>query len=428
MSEEAQSRVANPDQDTIRFEKFSGLRNDRPVERFEHDDLAIGTDIDIDNSGAISRRPGFTQLLAGAYHSLWSDNATCLVVNAGVLNSASASFALTPLKVLNSALAHLWYSKINDRIYFSSEYDNGIFENGVARSWGIAVPPTPGVSVTVGSLVAGTYQFALTYMRVDGQESGAALAGTGTVGLSGAGVAAGSDGGYGFNFALPVSTDSGVVTKNLYLSTPNGEVLYWAASVPNAQMTTSYTGDTLELNTPLLTQFLGPAPQGQLIGYYRGCMLVARGNVLYYSEPFAYELFDLRKNIQMDGRITMIAMMEDKERQGETEGMASGLFIGTDRSCGVLIGKEAGGFQYVPKVDYGAVEGAVAYVDGSLYGDDSLGARLLPMWLTTQGICVGMPDMVITNLTRTKYSIPAGGKGAALFQSGPNKIILTSNF
>lgn len=410
-----QQAAPQQDQDTIRYEVFTGLRNDRPVERFEHTDLAVGTNIDIDNSGSISRRPGYTQVLAGAFHSVWSDNSQCLLVNGGQLKRADASYNLTTLKTLAGATSRISYSKINSRIYFASETDTGIIEQGIARSWGIAVPGIPGVSVGAGNMLAGTYQFSLTYMRADGQESGATLAGTVAV-----------PGNSGLTFALPMSTDPTVVLKNLYLTTPNGEILYWALSVPNTQLTATYVGDTLELNLPLLTQFLGPAPTGQIVGYYSGHVFVASGDTLYPSEPLAHELFDLRKGIHMDGRITMFAAMEDKERQGVQQGMDSGLFVGTDRSCGVLIGKDD--FQYVPKVDYGAIEGAMAYVDGSLYGDNSAGARMLPMWLTTQGICVGMPQMELRNITRTKYGFQAARNGAAMFQPGPNKFVAVTNF
>jgi len=296
-------------------------------------------------------------------------------------------------------------------VYFSNGTDTGIVEGGAARSWGLPVPPTPGVSVTVGNMGAGAYQFTMTYSRADGQESGAALAGR-------ADVVDGS----GLNFALPVSSDPSVVLKTLYISPPNSEVMYWALSAPNGQLTAQYANNALELNLPLLTQFLGPAPAGQLVGYYRGCMFVASGNVLYPSEPFAYELFDLRKNIQLDGRITMFAAMEDKD------GSSSGLFLGTDKSHGILFGDSPEDFRYVPKADYGVVEGAMTYVDGALYGDNSAGVRPLPVWLTTQGICVGMPDMQIKNLTRTKFGFTAAGTGAALFMPGPNRLIFTSNF
>lgn len=415
MAEEAQASVPQPDQDTIRYEVFTGLRNDRPIERFTHNDLAAATNVDIDNSGGIARRPGYTQVLAGAFHSWWSDGTQAMLVSNGQLNAVSSSYALTPLQTLKDANTPISYSKINGKVYFSNGTDTGIIENGVARSWGLAVPLLPGVSVTVGNMPAGDYQFAVTYQRMDGQESGASLAGLVTV-----------PAGSGLVFAIPAATDPTVALKNVYLSTPDGDILYWALSVANTQLTASYAGNAQELTVPLITQFLGPAPAGQLLTYYRGRVFVAAGEDLYPSEALAYELFDLRNFIAMDGRITLLGPLEDKERPGVSQGLESGLFMGTDRSCGILVGKEE--FQYVPKLDYGAIEGAAVYVDGSLFGDDSTGARMLPMWLTAQGICIGKPQMEITNLTRTKFSIAAAGRGSGLFQPGPNKIILTSNF
>jgi hypothetical protein len=94
----------------------------------------------------------------------------------------------------------------------------------------------------------------------------------------------------------------------------------------------------------------------------------------------------------------------------------------------VLVGSDPKDFQYVPKADYGAILGALDFVDGALFSDDALGGRQLPVWLTTQGICVGLPDMAIRNLTRSKYAFPATGQGAALFMPGPNRFIASANF
>src|ERR1019366_9578843 len=150
-------------------------------------------------------------------------------------------------------------------------------------------------------------------------------------------------------------------------------------------------------------------------------------DTIYPSEPYAYELFDLRKGIALDGRVVMMATIEDKEHS-EDSPHDSGFFVSTDRSTGVMVGGPP--FSYVPKADYGAVEGALTYVDGDMYGDDSIKTRLLPLWLSTRGICVGMPSLEVKNLTRTKYnSIVAAGTGAAVSMPDPlNKIILTSNF
>ncbi|HEY6019928.1 MAG TPA: hypothetical protein VIY48_08495, partial [Candidatus Paceibacterota bacterium] len=224
------------------------------------------------------------------------------------------------------------------------------------------------------------------------------------------------------------SGDPDVVSKMVYLSTANGEVMYAALLLPNSATSAMYTNDTLELSLPLETQFLQPPPAGQQLGYYRGHLFVGSGDTLFLSEPFGYELFDYRKNIVMDGRITMIAVMEDIERITMSGGLQSGFFIGTTETCGVFAGTEMEKMQYALKTSYGAIEGAMTFVDGSLFGDDSAGARPLPMFLTTEGICVGVPGMDIHNITRTKYQFNAEGKGAALFMPVTNKLILTSGF
>jgi hypothetical protein len=411
----ADNQTQERDQDVVTYAAFTGVRNDVDPERFAASDLFSAVNIDIDKSGRISRRTGFTRRASGAIHSLWAASDICLYVSGDQLFQLNPDYSTAPMQTLQGIGMRTSFARANDRVYYANGVDTGVIENGAARTWGIQPPDAPGIQATVGHMPAGTYQITMTYFRDDGQESGASRAAV-------ADLSAGS----GLLLTLPISADLGVVSKAVYISPPNGDTLYLAFVVGNGVTSASYIGDTTELSVPLATQFISPAPAGHLIGFYRGRMYVAVGDILYPSQPFAYEQFDLRGYIQMDGRITMVAPMTDKEREGD--GQHSGLFIGTDRSCGVLVGSSPESFQYVPKTDYGAILGAVDYVDGALYSDNATGARPLPMWLTTQGICVGMPDMEIKNITRTKFGFVAAGQGAALFQPGPNRFIATSNF
>lgn len=404
------------DQDVVTYAKFSGLRSDVTPERFGPGDLAVADNVDLDKSGRLARRAGYTPVRAGAAHSLWADDEgqTCLFAQGGQLLQLNPDASAAPLMALGAPGLPLSYVRVSERIYFSNGVDLGLLEAGRVRSWGLAVPPLPVPSVTVGAMPAGLYQFALTYVRSDGQESGAPLAGSVTV-----------PAGSGLTFALPTPTDPDVAGKVLYLSTPGGEVLYQAALMAAPLASFAYTNDTTELAYPLATQFLGPAPAGQLVAAYRGRVFVAAGDVLFFSTGLGYELFDLREYVALDGAITLLAPVMDKEISDNAR--SSGLFIGTDRSCGVLVGSDPKDFQYVPKTTYGALAGALDYVDGSLLEAGAAGARSLPMWLTTQGICVGGADMVIRNLTRTRYTFPAAGRGAALFMPGPNRFMATAN-
>jgi hypothetical protein len=67
------------------------------------------------------------------------------------------------------------------------------------------------------------------------------------------------------------------------------------------------------------------------------------------------------------------------------------------------------------------------YVDGALFHKGEAGVQRLPMWLSTQGVCVGMPDLMINNLTRSTFTFPATGQGAALFMPTVNRFIATAN-
>lgn len=412
----ADSQIPQRDEDVVAYTAFGGVRNDVSPERFSPSDLEAAVNVNLDKSGRIARRPGYTLQRAGATHSLWADEQgrIGLCVADGALQWIFSDMSLRVLALLQDTAAPMRFTKVNDRIYASNATDTFVVENGRARSWGLPVPPLPGVAVTVGDMPAGGYQFVLTYLRDDGQESGAGLAGVVEV-----------PDGAGLDFELPVPTDPAVVAKALYLTAPNGEVLYRAALFPAAAASGSYTNATTELGVPILTQYRQAAPAGQLVAYYRGRIFVAVGSVLFWSDPHSYELFDLRRYIDLEDRITMLAPMTDKEQSDS--GLSSGFFIGTARSCGVLAGMTPDDFQYVPKVSYGAIEGALASVDGALFRDGNTGARPLPMWLTTDGICVGMPDLAVHNLTRSRYRFAEGGMGAALFMDGPNRFIATGN-
>lgn len=412
----SQQKVDQRDQDLVCYQNFTGVRNDVEPERFELSDLYSAINCDIDKSGRLSRRAGYTEVVAGATHSLFGSDSLGIAacVQGTSLLRIKPDYTTSVLATGLTAGQRMSYTRVNDRAYFSNGVQTGTIQNGAVRSWGLPVPPLPSVVGTTGAMPAGTYQYVTTYFRADGQESGAGLAATITL-------AANS----GLVFSIPASTDSAVVSKGIYISTPNGNGLMLALTISNATTTVTYSNSTQELSVPLTTQFMGPPPAGQVTCYYRGRMFVGSGDTLYPSEPYNYELFDLRKYIQLDGRITMLAPMEDKDAYEKST--KSGLFIGTDKSCGILVGSDPADFMYVSKTGYGAVQGAMDYVDGSLFGDNSNNARGLPMWLSTQGLCIGLPDMEIKNLTRTKYSFTIGNQGAAVFVPGPNRFIAVSS-
>lgn len=392
----------------IAFEAFSGIRNDIPEHRFGLTDLAVGTNIDIDESGGIARRAGRTLVRAGATHSLWSNGALAMFVEGAQLKQLLPDYSAIVLRDGLSLGLPMSFVEVNGRVYFSNGAQTGVLDTGVVRSWGLPVPALPGVAVTTGAMPAGTYQYTVVGLRQDGQQSGAPLAGVVTLTANA-----------GLVFTMPSATDPGIVAWALYLTTPNGDVLYRASVVPINTSAVSYIRDTTELALPLDTQFFSPPPAGHLLGYYRGRTFVAVNDTLFYSEPAAYELFDLRRFITLDSRITMFAPIEDRDNPG--------VYVATDRSTGWISGTDADSFKYVPGANYGVIPGTMAMVDGAMYTDHSTGARMLPMWLSVEGLCVGLPGGLAMNLTRSKYKFTVQGSGCALFKPDETQFVAVVN-
>lgn len=402
------------DKDVIVYAQFDGLRNDVDPERFDLGDMTVGNNTDIDQTGRISRRAGYTQraALAGA-HSIWSppQGDICLFVASGQLRMLNDDWTSTSLLTLADGVSPVSFERVDDRVYFANGTDMGIVEGGVARTWGLPVAPLPAVVATVGAMPAGRYQFNMIWLRADGQGSGCGM--NGVLDLPD---------GSGLDFTIPAAPTAEIVGAVIYLSPVNSDLLMEAAVGAPGQLV-MWRADPTSLSVPLASQFRGPPPAGHMVAYYRGHMFVAVGDTLYVSAPYAYEQFDRRRYIQFDSRITMMAAISDMDR---TEaGRSSGFFIGTERTTGVLSGNNPDDFQYIPKADYGAVPGTVQMIDGTRYKDGSNGTRLLPIWLSARGICIGLPELSVLNLTRGRYNFTAGGRGAALFMPDPARFIAT---
>lgn len=395
------------DRDTIAYAEFTGLRNDVTPERFDATDLATANNVDIDKARRIRRRAGATLRSNLAAHSLWAAGDIALFMSGTTLHSLDAALTPQPLRTGLSG-APVSYARVGDAVFYSDGAQCGVVDGSAVRSWGLDAPALMTPVLVAGDLTPGTYGFMATYLRSDGQESGASEPQYIAVGANQS----------AYLNAL-ASLDPDVTHKRIYMTTPDGEVFFHAATMPNTDTPfTPTTADVAATNEPLETDNLGPPPAGQLVAYYKGRMYVAAGSVLYPSEPFAYELFDLRNYIQLDAPITMLAPMEDKA--------GSGFFIGTTNSTGTLGGDSPDEFKYAPKAEYGAVKGALAYIDASLYLDGSMGARELPMWLSTQGVCVGLPSLEVNNLTRIRYTFPVSDQGAAMFDPATRRFVAVS--
>ena len=382
------------DQDLREHRDFLGLRNNVGAAGFDLGDLEVALDVDVNDVGFLLRRKGHSAVVvAGVDRDLFAAGSICLGVGSNALKQILPDFTTVTLRTGLTPLRPLSYSAIGGRVYYTNGVEFGVVENGQHRSWGLT-PPALGLAVLVGgALRAGRYQYTMTYLRSDRQESGAARAAV--VELSA--VAS------GYELTLPVSTDPSVTQKAVYVSDRDGETLHRYAVLDNA-VTTFAIREERSGTVALATQFLvSPNILGAIdhIAYGNGRMLVAAGSRLYCSESYAPELFDPRKSWPFLDAITLVASLED------------GTWLGTKSQVIWLPNAEPEKWQFMVKAPYGVIPGT-AYVDSLSSVGDGSGKGPAVYFATTQGLCVGANGGQITNYTDGRYAIPIQERGAGI--------------
>ena len=382
------------DEDLREHREWMGLRNNVGAAGFDLGDLEVALDVDVNDAGFLLRRKGHSAVVvAGVDRDLFAAGSICLGVGSNALKQILPDFTTVTLRTGLTPLRPLSYSAIGGRVYYTNGVEYGVVENGQHRSWGLT-PPALGLAVLVGgALRAGRYQYSMTYLRSDGQESGAPRAAVVELTV----VAS------GYELTLPVSTDPTVTQKTVYATTRDGETLYRYAVVDNAT-TTFAVREEQPGTVALATQFLvSPNILGAIdhIAYGNGRMLVAAGSRLYCSESYAPELFDFRKSWPFLDAITMVAPLED------------GTWLGTHSQVIWLPNAEPEKWQFMVKAPYGVIPGT-AYVDSLSSVGDGSGKGPAVYFATTQGLCVGGNGGHMSNFTEGRFAYPIQERGAGI--------------
>jgi hypothetical protein len=136
-------------------------------------------------------------------------------------------------------------------------------------------------------------------------------------------------------------------------------------------------------------------------------------NYLYYSVVFGYFKLRLGKDyFRFPDTITMVAQVEN------------GLFVGTLEKTYFLSNRDPKQASLIQVDNTGVIEGTKTYVAGSLVGEGE-STELLPVWSTTTGFCVGLPNGQVNRVTQKYVTLPQGGLGSAMFrnENGQNHIV-----
>lgn len=392
-----------------KFKQFKGLNNLLPPDRLQPTDLQIALNVDIDNSLGVRLRRGFTKVKDGNYHSLWGSQSQPLgmVVANGSLCILYPDYSLSaPVATGISDINPVSYAEVNGVIYYSNGIISGAVENGAGRSWGLIPPPTPGALLAIGTLTPAKYTFCATYVRNDGQESG-------NSGFGQIAVPSGST----IQFTLFQPSDPSIELIRVYMTQPNGETLYRALEVPVGIKQPVYMGQAELLSIRLRTQNFTAPPAGTLLALASSRMLIAQGQYLFYTEPFAYELCELDKNyLVYDSNIQIVAPVNE------------GVFVATETGTYFHEGFDIAKSTMVQKAVYGGVPGTLAYVDAAFLGQSQYTGKVA-VWTSPEGIVTagneGFIKGILRNITQNSLSLNQADVGAAAFlqQDGINKYI-----
>ncbi len=383
----------DPREGLSEFTEFKGLRNTVDAHDFGPGDLSIALNVDIDDAETIARRKGYsTAVVVGVDRDLFAHGALCVGVGSNTLKRILPDYSTIELRSGLPAGRALSYCPVADRIYYSAGALTGAVSAAGHRSWGL-VPPALGTHVVSGGgLLAGRYQWTATYVRSDGQESGAPLARVVDVPTGG-----------GFTVSVPASSDPDVVAKWVYVSTRDGQTLYRYTVVANAT-TEIPVLSALPATVPLETQFLVPSSAlGSIshMAYGNGHLLVAVDNRLFVSEPYAPELFDPRKVYPFPDRITLVSFLED------------GAWIGTDSQIAWIANADIDRWEFKQRAKYGAIPGTAVLHSAEDIGE---GESKLPavLFASAEGLCAGLANGQFVNFTKGRFAYPKQAKGAGV--------------
>ena len=160
------------------------------------------------------------------------------------------------------------------------------------------------------------------------------------------------------------------------------------------------------------------APVGHLLEIRNLRMFIAVDNILWYSEPGAYNLYRLASNyFAFSSRIRMI------------QAVAGGLWISDNESVYFLGGEIVPTAMEMPiqvkKTDFPAFEGSAVKAPASQIGIENLLTGLVVVFAGPESICIGSIDGELIEFTRSKIDLPMGLSGAGLYKNG--KYIVTIN-
>jgi len=148
------------------------------------------------------------------------------------------------------------------------------------------------------------------------------------------------------------------------------------------------------------TRVLSGPPTGSLLEYQKGRMLIAQSNVIWESEQYDVNAYNLVKGfVRMEGVVTMV------------KGVTDGVWVGTRNKVVFLKGSFSGDYRYELKGLFGVIPGTAVKVDGFLLGDGKI-QEVGVLFVGKYGPCFGTSDGRLLPLSERKITVPNAVRGS----------------
>lgn len=321
------------------------------------------------NNARASMRPGLRPVTSTPYAELWQsplhgDTFARLGTQWVKVNTADWTHEVLA-EVGEGALSHL---VLNGTVLVAGS--NGIYQyNGQsAQRLGIDTPGAPIVTAGSGSLEAGSYGVALSWLR-GALESPVSAVTHCAVGAQGA-----------LQVLLPMALDASITGVRLYLTRQNGGELLRAGDHP-ASLPEVSIALLPKLGASVQFLHMEPMPTGQYLGLWQGRLVVSNGRTLRFSEALAYHVHDPRHGfVQMPQRITFVAPVD------------GGLWVGQVDHVVFLRGTAPQELVFERKTSRAPVPGSAVALASDEAVEASGGGRAAVAWLSSAGFAMGTPD------------------------------------
>lgn len=159
-------------------------------------------------------------------------------------------------------------------------------------------------------------------------------------------------------------------------------------------------------------KIIAAPPMADCLTHYNGRIYLAAGTVLWATELFLYNYVDVNKNfLQFEHEITCLSCVGD------------GIYVGTTEAIYFLSGTFP--LKRDDALPYGAIPGSMISVPADLVRPQTSASRGAVLFLTDQGLCVGLDGGICHNMTRDRVLFPRAASAATMLrqQDGINQIV-----